>query len=125
LLTHSIQNPHQTAKRLLLTRVLVRTIGLFLLFYFLWYKMPGNAWEYLAVTGTIYLASVFTLLVAALYWPRANSVGAYAALLLGAVGPITFLIVNGVVEKDKQIGPEIAGASSFALAFAGMIVGSF
>ena len=87
--------------------------------------MPGNAWDYLAVTGTIYVASVFTLLVAALYWPRANSVGAYAALLLGAVGPITFLIVNAVVEKNKQISPEIAGASSFALAFAGMIVGSF
>jgi hypothetical protein len=45
-------------------------------------------------------------------------------LVLGAIGPITFLIVNAVVEKNKQISPAIAGASSFALAFAGMFVGS-
>jgi hypothetical protein len=44
--------------------------------------------------------------------------------VLGAIGPITFLIVNAVAEKNKQISPEIAGASSFALAFAGMIIGS-
>ena len=64
------------------------------------------------------------LLVGALYWPRANSTGAYAALILGAIGPLTFLVVNAVVEKSHQIAPEIAGASSFGLAFAGMIVGS-
>jgi SSS family solute:Na+ symporter len=124
LITPCLKNPLPPAKRLLLTRALVLAIGVFLLFYGLWYKMPGNAWDYLAVTGTIYLASVFTLLVAALYWPRANSIGAYAALVLGAIGPITFLIVNAVAEKNKQISPEIAGASSFALAFAGMIIGS-
>jgi hypothetical protein len=62
-------------------------IGVFLLFYGLWYELPGNAWDYLAVTGNIYLASVFTLLVAGLYWPRANATGAYAALMLGAIGP--------------------------------------
>ena len=124
LITPCLKKPLAPAARLLLTRGLVLAIGVFLLFYGLWYKMPGNAWDYLAVTGTIYLASVFTLLVAALYWPRANSTGAYSALVLGAIGPITFLIVNAIVEKDKQISPELAGASSFALAFLGMIVGS-
>jgi SSS family solute:Na+ symporter len=124
LITPCLKKPLAPAARLLLTRGLVLAIGIFLLFYGLWYKMPGNAWDYLAVTGTIYLASVFTLLVAALYWPRANAIGAYAALVLGAIGPLTFLIVNAIVEKDKQISPELAGASSFALAFLGMIVGS-
>ena len=127
-------------------------IGVFLLVYGLWYELPGNAWDYLAVTGNIYLASVFTLLVAALYWRRATTKGAYAALVLGAIGPITFLVVNLVVMKAqptgrpsargavaragwllhfsqtfpnaKPIRPELAGASSFALAFLGMIVGS-
>jgi SSS family solute:Na+ symporter len=119
-----IRKPLSGAARLLLTRMLVLAIGLFLLVYGLWYQLPGNAWDYLAVTGNIYLASVFTLLVAALYWPRATSTGAYAALILGAVGPLTFLIVNGLVAKDRQIRPELAGASSFALAFAGMVIGS-
>jgi SSS family solute:Na+ symporter len=148
LITPCLKKPLAPAARLLLTRSLVLAIGVFLLFYGLWYKMPGNAWDYLAVTGTIYLASVFTLLVAALYWPRANSTGAYSALVLGAIGPITFLIVNAIIanssgsflareigsipflvvidagSKVAQIRPELAGASSFALAFLGMIAGS-
>ncbi len=128
-------------------------IGLFLLVYGLWYELPGNAWDYLAVTGNIYLASVFTLLVAGLYWKRANRTGAYAALVLGAIGPLTFLVVNLLVVKaghlaaappaspswidnillqfhqafpaGKTIPAAAAGASSFALAFLGMIVGTF
>ena len=133
------KRPLSQRAQLFITRLLVVVIGLFLVFYGLWYRLPGNAWDYLAVTGTIYLASVFTLLVAALYWPRANAVGACAALVLGAIGPITFLVVNAnaaelsglltrlplwCLDKSNQIAPEIAGAGSFLLAFAGMIFGS-
>ena len=147
-----VKRPLSQARRLLITRGLVLGIGLFLLFYGLWYEMPGNAWDYLAVTGNIYLASVFTLLVAGLYWQRATATGAYAALILGAIGPITFLVVNLLVVKANalalhppltlsvvedglmrfhrlfpnagSIPPAVAGASSFALAFLGMFIGS-
>jgi SSS family solute:Na+ symporter len=146
------KRPLSQAGRLFLTRALVLALGVFLLFYGLWYEMPGNAWDYLAVTGNIYLASVFTLLVAGLYWKRATSKGAYAALVLGAVGPISFLVISLLATKARQlsthppavlsftqqflmrfhelfpragsISPAAAGASSFALAFLGMIVGS-
>ncbi len=119
-----LKKPLAPKHQLILTRLLLLGIAVFLLFYGLWYQLPGNAWDYLAVTGNIYIGSVFTLLIAALYWPRANATGAFAALILGAIGPLTFLVVNAVVEKSHQIAPEIAGASSFGLAFAGMIVGS-
>ncbi len=147
-----VTKPLSPRNKLLLTRGLVLAIGVFLVFYGLWYELPGNAWDYLAVTGNIYLASVFTLLAAGLYWPRANTRGAYAALILGAIGPITFLVVNLVVLKAahlaevrpvspsllqgwllnfhqafpnaQPIKAEVAGASSFALAFLGMITGS-
>lgn len=124
LINPCLKTPLSPRASLLLTRGLVAGISVFLLAYGLWYQLPGNAWDYLAVTGNIYLASVFALLVAGLYWPRANATGAYAALILGAVGPLTFLIVNAVVAKDHQIAPEVAGASSFTLAFLGMILGS-
>ncbi len=124
LIAPMVKRPLSPGARLMITRGLVLGIGVFLLFYGLWYQLPGNAWDYLAVTGNIYLASVFTLLVAGLYWPRATATGAYAALILGAIGPLTFLIVNAAVEKSRQIAPEIAGAASFGLAFAGMFVGS-
>lgn len=120
-----VKRPLSMGAKLLITRSLVLVIGLFLLFYGLWYQLPGNAWDYLAVTGNIYVASVFTLLVGGLYWPRANSTGALAALVLGAIGPITFLVVNAVVPKEQQIKPETAGFASFGLAFLGMVIGSF
>ena len=120
LISPCLRNPLGPKARLLLTRCLVLAIGVFLLFYGLWYELPGNAWDYLAVTGNIYLASVFTLLVAGLYWPRATKRGAYAALIMGAIGPLTFLLLG----KEYNIAPEVAGASAFGLAAVGMIVGS-
>jgi SSS family solute:Na+ symporter len=115
-----LRTPLSPRGRLVLTRSLVLGIGVFLLFYGLWYELPGNAWDYLAVTGNIYLASVFTLLVAGLYWPRATVHGAYAALIMGAVGPATFLVLG----RKFAIAPETAGFSAFALAALGMIAGS-
>ena len=45
-------------------------IGVFLLIYGLWYPLQGNVWDYLAVTGTIYLDSISTLLIACCCWRR-------------------------------------------------------
>jgi SSS family solute:Na+ symporter len=122
LVTPCLRRPLSRKAKLLTVRLLVVALGVFLVVYGLWYEIPGTAWNYLTITGTIYGAGVFTLLVAGLYWRHANCWGAYAALVLGAVGPLTFLIVNsGGVER---IPPAIAGLSGFGLAFAGMIVGS-
>lgn len=120
-----LRKPMSQKGKLLTVRTLVVAIGVFLMFYGLWYELPGRAWDYLAITGNIYLASLFTLLVGALYWRGANSWGAIAAIILGAIGPIAFLVVNAV-EKDpaKQISAEAAGMAAFGLSFAGMIVGS-
>ena len=123
------KKPLSGKTQLLITRGIVLAIGVFLVFYGLWHQMPGNAWDYLAVTGSIYISSIFTLLVAGLYWPRANSVGAFAALILGALGPLTFLFINylvttGRLSKAFQIAPQLAGAAAFGLSFLGMFVGS-
>jgi SSS family solute:Na+ symporter len=123
IITPCLRTPLSNKGQLLLTRMILLGIAAFLLVFGLWYELPGDAWTFLAVTGNIYLASVFTLLIAGLYWPRANSTGAFTALILGAIGPLTFLVLARVMPQH-QIPAEVAGGSSFALAFLGMIVGS-
>ncbi len=126
LITPCLRRPMSSRARLLTIRLVVFAIGLFLVFWGLWYEMSGGVWEYLAVTGNIYLASLFALLVGALYWRGANSWGAIAAIVLGACGPLTFLVINAIVGKGSpyRIAGEVAGLAAFGLAFAGMIAGS-
>ena len=82
------------ARGILWNRFIVAAIGIFLMFWGLWYKLEGNLWEYLQTTGTIYLASMSTLLIACCYWKRANDWGATAAIVVGAVLPISSLAIN-------------------------------
>ncbi len=126
LITPCLRRPMSDRARLLTVRLVVIGIGVFLVFWGLWYEMSGSVWEYLAVTGNIYLASLFSLLVGALYWRGANSWGAVAAIILGAAGPLTFIVFNLIVGKDSpyRIPGEVAGLAAFGLAFAGMIFGS-
>ncbi len=88
------KTPWSDAKGLLWNRFIVAMIGIFLLVYGLWYKLEGNLWQYLQTTGTIYLSSMATLLIAGCYWKRANSWGAYAAIFCGAAIPVLFLILE-------------------------------
>ena len=110
--------------KLLFVRIIVVLIGIFLMFWGLLYNLQGvSAWEYLSLTGNIYLASLLALLVGGLYWKEANSWGAYAAIIMGAVGPIAFLYINSQYPKIK-IEPWIPGLGAFVLAFAGMVIGT-
>ena len=103
---------------LLLNRLIVFGIGIFLLIYGLWYELPGRAWDYLSITGSIYLSSISVLLVACCYWRRANTTGALMAIVGGAVSPIIFLL-TGLAEHVA-----IAGVVSYGLAATGMVLGS-
>jgi SSS family solute:Na+ symporter len=112
-------------KGLLLNRALVGVIGVFLLFYGLWYPLKGDLWAYLGVTGTIYLASMSTLLVACCYWPRANARGATAAIVVGALFPAAYLVLEQVVPGVREaIGPYWSGLAAYAGAALAMVAGS-
>jgi solute:Na+ symporter, SSS family len=108
-------------------RAIVALIGLFLLVFGLLYQIKGDAWSYLAVTGAIYLASMSTLLVACCYWKRANNWGAAGAIVVGAVIPLTFLVMqllHSTAHVAEAIGPNYSGIATFAATAAAMIVGS-
>jgi SSS family solute:Na+ symporter len=113
----------------LITQISAGIIGVFLLVFGLWYTIPDTAFQYLYLTGTMYTAGALGCVSAGLYWRKANNVGAYAALILGAVTPAGFLLL----EKSRDVLPgwmhfltdvNIAGLLSFVLGAGGMLFGS-
>jgi SSS family solute:Na+ symporter len=109
-------------------RAIVAIIGVFLLFYGLWYPLKGDLWTYLGVTGTIYLASVSVLLIAACYWDRANSWGAAAAIVVSAAIPLSYLVMEQLeptAPLARSIGPYYSGIATYVLTGVAMVVGSF
>lgn len=115
------------SKGILWNRILVGSIGIFLLLYGLWYPLKGDLWVYLQVTGTIYLASMSVLLVAACYWKKANNWGAIAAIVTGCIIPLSYLIFKEVPATSaviQSIGPYKIGVSTYILTAVAMWLGS-
>lgn len=122
------QNKWSAKRGLLVNRLLVGAIGLFLLFYGLWYPLKGDLWVYLQVTGTIYLSSMSVLLIAACYWPKANNWGAIAAIVSGSIIPIAFLIlqeVEGTQVFANRVGPYNSAIAAYICTGLAMVLGSY
>lgn len=118
--------PWPEKKGLFWNRTIIAIIGVFLLIYGLWYKLEGDLWTYLGITGTIYLASMSILLIACCYWPRANSWGAAAAIFFGALVPALTLILQKVgpyTEWFKQ-NDTVCGVATYVIVALAMVIGS-
>jgi solute:Na+ symporter, SSS family len=113
-------------KGLLWNRAIVAIIGVFLLIYGLWYKLEGDLWTYLGITGTIYLSSMSVLLIACCYWKRANNWGATAAILCGAFVPVSTLVLQKRGPWTQWVTDHNTafGIAAYVLVALAMIVGS-
>ena len=98
-------------QRVLVTRVSIVAIGAFLLFWGLWYEVGQELWDYLAITGRVYLSGALPVIVGGLYWKRASSTGALAALACGLMGVCG---LSQVIEFiNDRLFPDPAGFQVF------------
>ena len=74
-----------------LTRWVIVVIGAFLLLWGIWYPLPDSVWTYMGVTGTIYISGAMVSIIGGIYWRRASTAGAFAALLTGLVAIVGLL----------------------------------
>ena len=112
-----------------ITRIWVAVIGIFILFFGLFYKIPSSSLKYIFITGNMYTAGAISAVGFGLYWKKANNVGAYIALITGAVAPLAFLLLANIKDTlpptISWIGDaNISGFLSFGLGASGMVVGS-
>ncbi len=120
------KTPWSEKKGLFWNRTIVAIIGVFLLIYGLWYKLEGDLWTYLGITGSIYLSSMSVLLIACCYWKRANSWGAAAAIVCGAAIPALTLVLQKVgpyTEWFTQNGT-VCGVATYVIVALAMVAGS-
>jgi len=99
-----------SSQEILVIRVSVVLIGVFLLAWGVWYKLPDSVWTYMGVTGTIFLSGCGVALFGGIYWKRASTVGAYASMLSGLIALSgLFLDPLNALLKDAGYALELTG----------------
>jgi SSS family solute:Na+ symporter len=113
------KRPCSERVRLRINRAAVLFLAVFVVWWGLWYRIPGAVFFYLYITGNIFLAGSFWVVLGGLYWKKANSVGAYSALILGAFSSLLYFFVS---RPDEWAGR--LGFISFSASLLGMVSGS-
>lgn len=116
-------------ERIFLTRIFVVLIGLLLLVWGLWYKIPETAYQYLTLTGTIYLSGAFIAILLGVYWKKTNVYGAYAAIILAAIIPLMSVFLSQMKETLPEwllpvTKSSYAGILAYMVALAGGVIGT-
>ena len=110
------KTPLSSRRQVWLNRVVNAAVSGFVLFWGVWYQVPGPVYFYLNITATLFLSGALTCVVAGLFWKRATETGALLAMLLGALTCAVQLIWN--------LPTNYAGIAAFILAAVGMVMGS-
>ena len=110
------KRPLSSRQQVVLNRGANLFVSLFVMFWGLWYTLPGPTYFYLNITASIYLSGTLIAIVGGLFWRRTTTFGAYMALTGGAVATIGFFFF--------KVPASYAGLGSFALAAAGLVIGS-
>lgn len=89
------------------------------------YQPPDTVFRFMAITGTMYIASILLTIALGLYWKKANTVGAFASMIIGALLPLAAIFI-----KDSNVLPDafkwlssdkLVGTATYILAVLGMI----
>ncbi len=106
--------------RLTLTRVIIVAIAAFLLYWSLYFPLKDDLWDYMAISGAIYFTGAFAVLAIGLYWQRASSAGAKAAIACGALavlglGPIRKELFGNLEAHWVGLGAVAAAVAMMVL----------
>lgn len=115
-------------QKILLTRFSVIGCGLFVLGWGYLYSPPETFFRFIAITGTMYSASVLLTTAMGLYWKRTNTPGTLASLCIAGTLPLTsiFLSDTGVLPSHLEwiVQDKLVGIITYIASFLFLVVGS-
>ncbi len=106
--------------QLLISRITMAAVMIFIVWWSLFHKLEGYLYFYLNMTGMLFIPGILICTSLGIYWKKANSWGAYAAITLGAIPPLLYLILP---EQAKDYASAL-GWGGFLISLIGMIAGS-
>lgn len=114
--------PLSTRAHLWVLRTCIVVIGCFLYAVGVLYKIEDSVLEFIMMTGTIWLGCGVAL-VFGLYWRRACTAGAYAAIISSMIIPIVHLVLQKVWPLYKAAVPaKTAGLAAIGVSMTLLIV---
>ncbi len=113
-------------QKIKLTRIAVVACGLFVLLWGYLYTPPETFFRFMAITGTMYSASVLLTTAMGLYWKKANTPGTLASLIVAGLLPLTtiFLAGSDVLPPayEWMVQDKVVGITTFVASLACIIV---
>ena len=114
IITNDIINPLSggnlsSEKKIKFSRIIILILGVYILYWGLVYDGGDSIWSYLGITGAIYFTGAISVILFGIYWSKASSTGAIAALLGGlsalfGLEPIRLSIPMISNMKPEEIG---------------------
>ena len=112
--------------KITLTRLAVVACGIFVLSWGYLYKPPETFFRFMAITGTMYSASVLLTTAAGLYWKKANTVGTLTSLVVAGTLPLTTIFLGDSEllpdEYRWMVEDKVVGIATFLSSFVCMVV---
>ena len=88
IITNDIINPLSggrltSREKIIHSRYIIILLGIYILYWGLVYDGGDSIWSYLGITGAVYFTGAIAVILFGIYWEKASSAGAIAALLGG------------------------------------------
>ena len=110
-------------KKITISRIIMVLLGIYILYWGIFYTGSEDIWGYLAITGSVYFSGAISLVVLGLYSKKVNRYGAYCSLFCGLVSLIGLEPIKNYFEIGMSAS--LIGIIVVLLSILMMYLGSF
>ena len=111
-----------STKKINYSRIIIIILGIYILYWGLVYDGGDSIWSYLGITGAIYFTGAISVILFGLYWDKASSYGAIAALLGGLSAIIGLEPIRNSIHILKGYEAEHIGLLTLCFSILLMII---